>query len=416
MRRINLLLLTLISTSFSFLGGAVMAQEPTVCIINGTSYPYHSCHCQGGCGGDVYTSPSPGPSSEEIAKQQRIADAHRLNDEGNEAYHRADYAAAIDLYRLALDKTPDDATIRENLANARAAKKKRDDEEAFRARAAAASARLKGVTPDDIELKGSGESSLDLKGPAGSDAPLAIKSHNSGAAGSSVAGADVAAVVLIRQTDIASLQDEIKRTQEGLKQLEKSSTLDQDERREWEREAEESMGDARLLGLNLTLDFLGAHVGHQLESANGELNSNLQALASGVGSGDGEASRRAGLHTAFAVLKNRRDELARIQGEVKLAQNLEEIREQLNTIDGKGSESTPELIYGVLDKFDAADKVGPAKDLIDSAYTIYREAESFSLLATFNDNADKYLEASRKLSQRMTTLVNAQKALTAHSE
>jgi hypothetical protein len=70
----------------------------------------------------------------------------------------------------------------------------------------------------------------------------------------------------------------------------------------------------------------------------------------------------------------------------------------------------------LLDKFDAADKIGPAKDLIDSAYTIYREATSFSLLSTFNDNADRYLEASTKLSQRMVTLVNAQKALAASSK
>jgi hypothetical protein len=415
MRRTHLLWFTSISLALSSVFGAAIAQEPTVCIINGTSYPYHSCHCQGGCEGDRHTPP-PGPSPEEIARQQRIADAHRLNDEGNQAYRRADYATAIDLYLQALDKTPDDATIKKNLTNARAAKKKRDDEEAFRARANAASASLKGVSPDDIELKSSGESSLDLKGSAGSGAPLAIKGHNSGSVGPSAVAADVAAIVLIRQPDMASLQDEIKRTQEDLKQLKKSSTLDASERNEWEKEAEESMGDARLLGFNLSLDFLGAHIGHQLESANGELNSNLQALSSGVGAGDGDSSRRAGLHTAFAILKNRRDELQRIQGEIKLAQNLEEIREQLNTIDGKGSESTPELIYHLLDKFDSADKVGPAKDLIDSAYTIYREATSFSLLSTFNDNADRYLEASTKLSQRMVTLVNAQKALAASSK
>jgi hypothetical protein len=215
----------------------------------------------------------------------------------------------------------------------------------------------------------------------------------------------VSALVTARQPDIESLQDKIGRTQKILRQLIKSAGSDAAQREEWEKEAVEASGDAKLLSLNLTLDFIDAHIGNELKDANTELTNSVQTISSGVGAD--EPSRRAGLHTAFAMLKDRRDELERLQNEMKITRKTEEIRQHVEALDGKGNQSTLELIYHVMSS--ATEKLGPAKDLIDATYTIYREGASLGHLTSLNENANKYLEASKRLSEEMKRLVSVER-------
>lgn len=46
--------------------------------------------------------------------------AYDLNQKGNEAYSKGDWATAVEYYERALDKSPDDSVIQQNLSNARA--------------------------------------------------------------------------------------------------------------------------------------------------------------------------------------------------------------------------------------------------------------------------------------------------------
>ena len=71
--------------------------------------------CNNGGGG----SPSQpvGPSPEQIRQNQLIADARALNQKGLDAFNDGDYDAARDDFQQALDKTPDDPAIQQNLQN-----------------------------------------------------------------------------------------------------------------------------------------------------------------------------------------------------------------------------------------------------------------------------------------------------------
>lgn len=66
--------------------------------------------------------------------EQRKAEAYNLNEQGNKAYNQKNWTAAIELYKKALRKSPDDKVIRQNLKNAEAEvakieqEKKREDE------------------------------------------------------------------------------------------------------------------------------------------------------------------------------------------------------------------------------------------------------------------------------------------------
>ena len=63
----------------------------------------------------------PGPSAAEIAAQQRRATAHRLNGQGVACSYKNDWAGAVKYYQQALQYSPNDSVIRNNLAKARQA-------------------------------------------------------------------------------------------------------------------------------------------------------------------------------------------------------------------------------------------------------------------------------------------------------
>lgn len=195
-----------------------------------------------------------------------------------------------------------------------------------------------------------------------------------------------------------AIQARIRRSQHNLKELIKSATLDAEQRDEWETEAEESIRDAKLLSLNLSLDLIGTHISGQLEDADAELRT---------------ASRHAGLNVPFAMLKDRRDELEIINDLTKIASRSEEVREHVAVLEGKRDESTLEILHDALHNLPGADEVGPVKDLMDSIYSIYREGASFVHLAAFNDNANQYLVASGRISQQITNLVKKEQAMRA---
>jgi hypothetical protein len=76
----------------------------------------------GGGGGRRYSDPIPsGPSPEEIARRQRIDAGNSANERGKVEFERGDMGLAVLHFEEAAKLWPEDATIRSNLARARAA-------------------------------------------------------------------------------------------------------------------------------------------------------------------------------------------------------------------------------------------------------------------------------------------------------
>lgn len=56
---------------------------------------------------------------QQMQEEQRKTEAYSLNEQGNRAYERRDWKAAIDFYEKALRNSPDDKVIQQNLENAK---------------------------------------------------------------------------------------------------------------------------------------------------------------------------------------------------------------------------------------------------------------------------------------------------------
>lgn len=81
--------------------------------------------CEGSGGDDRQNSGYGGPSLfdrinqwQEQQTREHKQEAFNLNEQGNRAFEKRDWEASIDLYKQALDKSPDDKVIRENLRRA----------------------------------------------------------------------------------------------------------------------------------------------------------------------------------------------------------------------------------------------------------------------------------------------------------
>ena len=59
-----------------------------------------------------------GPSPQEISVQQRQKEAHDLNEQGVQYYNNKQWQQAADAFKAALDKNPDDQTVRNNYEHA----------------------------------------------------------------------------------------------------------------------------------------------------------------------------------------------------------------------------------------------------------------------------------------------------------
>ena len=120
-------------------------------------------------------SPS-GPSAAEMAEQQRHAEAVSLNNDGIRYWKDNQMKLALEAFRSARDKWPNNDVIQSNyekvstaIAAAAAADKKRQEEIAFNAKKQEALADLKKFSKDEYGMKGLGpEDNLGLKGLGGS--------------------------------------------------------------------------------------------------------------------------------------------------------------------------------------------------------------------------------------------------------
>lgn len=223
---------------------------------------------------------------------------------------------------------------------------------------------------------------------------------NSAIAANTVASDDKS----LQESDKLIIKREIAGIQNALRQLNKSMNLDAAQREEWEKESGEATHDAWMLAGATTLDLLSLHADSQVKTADTELQHSLDLL-----SGTVDPNRREQLHTAFAMLKGRKDELERFRSSVETAHKAFDIHESANQ---KVEDSNAfEAIWGAGDKLGVIPPAGAwAKTAMEASYLVAVQAASALGIRDLNRNSDEYLAATKVLKARMETLVKAENA------
>jgi len=214
----------------------------------------------------------------------------------------------------------------------------------------------------------------------------------------------------LHESERLIINREIEGIQNALRQLNKSMDLDASQREEWEQESAHAEEDAWFLAGSATLDLIGVHAEEKVKAADKELTHSLDLL-----SGTVDPDRREQLHAAFSVLKDRKDELKRVQASIDEVRDAYGGADYARSVD-EGRDSKTELaLEAVWKAGEKMEIIGPefslAKTYVDASYLIAVQAASTKRLGALNANSEAYLAAVKVLKARMETLVKAQKAL-----
>jgi hypothetical protein len=220
-----------------------------------------------------------------------------------------------------------------------------------------------------------------------------------------------------KQSDLATLHDQVKRTQEALARLNRSIALDQSQRREWENVTNQAVEDAwsrsASLFFNAVPDLYGAHLDRQLKQTDSEI-----ARATDLLAGETDPNRREQLHVAFKLVTQRRVEIKEAQTTVahagsecqKLADQMDwtkddepALRTMLDKAYGEIGDvlAMPEVQKALGSGGGLAAFPGYAKSIVDSAYDITGEYLSWKALSQLKANSDEYVKAVGALSDRI---------------
>jgi hypothetical protein len=356
---------------------------------------------------------------EEAERKQKAADADQA---GVEAANRGNWSEAADHFIQALGFAPESTEIREHLNHAKSeladigtaeaiaalqqrvedaiaasaieaiAERREDDEIARQLEMMAASFHSRwGTDTSVVDLRGLGNGPLYpvLLRPVPPNSPPAK-------------------VLAQSQPKIKSVDQKILEAQNALRRLIQSNSKNQELREEWVKESNEATVDAQDLSLSLLIDLIGAHVDHLAETNKEERGVVLQHLLNRAE----ENGRQNSIHSAYGALVNRKVELERIQGELRLAGKADDLRIKIRDFDmEKGKKPTWEDAWDVINAFDKVEEMaGPTKDLMDAAYTIYRQAASCRTLSMIRDNDEKNLQAAASLQHYIQRLQAKKKA------
>jgi len=217
------------------------------------------------------------------------------------------------------------------------------------------------------------------------------------------------------QPKIRTVDDRIHEAQQALRRLIESNSRNQQFREEWVKESNEATVDAQDLSLSLFIDLIGAHVDHLAEANREERGVVLEHLLNRAEENGPQNS----IHSAYGALVNRKEELDRISSELRLGGKLNDLRVKIRDFDmDKGKKPTWENAWDIVTSFKKVEEMdGPSKDLLDAAYTIYRQAASCRALTMAQANDEKTLQAAAALQryiQRLEARKAAEKANASH--
>lgn len=368
--------------------------------------------CAMGCGpcGESNTNQQSGPSAAQIAaqqaaaarqereaaeQQQREADATEQNEKGLDAWKNKDWAAAADYFQKAVQDAPDNQTFQDNLDRAKQRLKEEQDKKI-------ATNNIQHSIQDLTQKLRAAPSSSGLDFMSAKTAKPALEFGDP----------NIVEPVLIKASvqSISKVQAEIQGVQEALKRLKRSTSLDAEERKEWEKRSDNALRDSYALGADAAVNVLTACTERQIKAQKKELWRANDMLA-----GETDPNRREQLHVAFRVLNDRKVELEQIKERLEKAHDAVEI---LNTTqdmayskEEEESKNQIEAVWVACDKLNILPKgASQAKAIVDASYDITVQAFSLQRINALNANSEQYLKTVDVLSKRMKTLVELKKA------
>jgi predicted amino acid-binding ACT domain protein len=210
------------------------------------------------------------------------------------------------------------------------------------------------------------------------------------------------------QTEIRDVDQKIRRAQFALRRLIESNTQSEEQRVEWVKVSEEATVEAQDLSLNLVLDLVDAHVDHLAKVRNEEGLDVLNHLMNRTP----ESGRKNSLHAAYGMLLGRKQELERIKSEIRFASKSQDLRQKISTFSlNRDTKYSWENLWDVVSQFKKVEEFsGPSKDLLDAAYTIYKQAASFENLSAIRANQEKTLQAAATLHKYIVRLEEQKRA------
>ena len=396
------------------------------------------------CGGAPRQSYVPqGPSPEELRRRQeeqrqelqrqreaeRKRNADAADEKGLEAARRGDWREAANQFIEALRFAPESPEIKAHLEQATTALADASSAAEIlvlhqRVEDAIAAANLNAFregVEDDLAAQRLVLMSESFRGqtvatpvhePVSVPVPAGGRKRLYPALKSPVAPGTPPATVLARaQPKIRDVDKEIRRAQLALRRLITSNAHSEEERVEWVKVSEEATVEAQNLSVSLVIDLVGAHVDHLSKVRDEQGVDVLNRLLNRTP----EDGQRKGLHVAFGMLLNRKEELERIGSEIRLAGKSNDLRQKISTFDmNRDSKYSWENLWDVVSQFKKVEELsGPSKDLLDAAYTIYKQAASFENLSAIRANQEKTLQAAATLHKYIVRL-EEQKRATRH--
>jgi tetratricopeptide (TPR) repeat protein len=392
-------------------------------------------YCGGGGSRQSYVPQ--GPSPEELSRRQeeqrrqlqrqreaeRRQNAEAADQKGLQAAARGDWREAMNRFIEALQFAPESSEIKEHLERANTALADVSTAAEIlvlhqRVEDAITAANLNAVKEgmeDDLTAQRLTVMSESFRGQTAADSRKAVVVPVSAGTGKrlypalktpALPGTPPATVLAQAQPEILEVDKKIRRAQLALRRLIASNAQNEENRLEWVKVSEEATVEAQNLSVSLVLDLVDAHVDHLAKVRDEE---GLDVLNHLLNRENGEGKS---LHAAFGMLLGRKQELERIKSEIRFASKSNDLRQKISTFDlNRDTEFTRENLWDVVSQFKKVEEFsGPSKDLLDAAYTIYKQAASFENLSAIRANQEKTLQAAATLHKYIVRLEEQKRA------
>lgn len=352
-----------------------------------------------------------------------------LIDDGDAAFERGDWDAAISSYRAALESRPGDEEIlarlrnainrRQMEINARVDEKgsadiagviRRVEDETHAAQVESvlhnaedeAAAQRLSVIFDNARDASEAEAAPAVQAGDGSAQPLYPIFM-----GPIPANSPPVKVLAQLQPQLRDIDKEIRHAQEALRRLIESNAKGGEEREAWVKESEEATIDAQDLSLNLLLDLIGARAG-ELADANKETRKVVLDRLLAECDKNGPSAR---IVDGYKTLVGTEKDLERLKQELRLAGKESDLRVRIRDFSTDHAEPNLETVWNVMSQFQIVeDLTGPWEHVLNASYTIYRQATSMQRLAQFQDNDERTYQASKTLGLLIRKLEAQKKA------
>jgi hypothetical protein len=229
-----------------------------------------------------------------------------------------------------------------------------------------------------------------------------------------------ARVLLANQTEVEKIDEQIHKAQEELRRLIENNKAGDELRQEYEKDSEEATTDAEGLSIKLVLDLAGGFNDELKDASEEERSEALQKILNRAP----EDARNPEAQTLYAMMVDRKEQLERRAEKLRLTGKLNDLGDKIENYDKPIDEKAQYAVWianaqAVWDTVSQSKKVeeltGPWADILDSAYTIYKQADALEHLAQNDNNNEKILVAQARLQRLVLQLVLKKQAAKARA-